>query len=142
MTLDSDTRNLLRSLAARIIPADVRLGLPGADDEAIFARILTALEGDLDAVRASIPALAAERAAELPAGDLDTIAQALVGEEAPCLAFVIPAVAQAYYTDPRILASLGVELRPPFPRGFSVDEGDWSLVEPVRRRGRMWRDAS
>jgi len=39
------------------------------------------------------------------------------------------------------MRAIGMELRPPFPRGFEVAQGDWSLLDPVRARGRIWRDA-
>jgi hypothetical protein len=32
-----------------------------------------------------------------------------------------------------------MEARPPFPQGFSVEQGDWSLLDPVRARAPMWR---
>ena len=51
------------------------------------------------------------------------------------------AVSRCYYRDDRVMRSIGMELRPPFPRGFDVAPGDWSLLDPVRARGRIWRDA-
>jgi len=50
-------------------------------------------------------------------------------------------VMQCYYRDDRVMESLGMEPRPPFPEGFEVEEGDWSMLEPVQRRGKIWRDA-
>ena len=44
-----------------------------------------------------------------------------------------------YYQDDRVLAALGMEARPPFPKGYSVPPGDLSLLEPVRQRGRRYR---
>ena len=43
-------------------------------------------------------------------------------------------VTQCYYRDDRVVQSLGMELRPPMPEGYKVDQGDWSLLEPARRR--------
>jgi hypothetical protein len=34
-----------------------------------------------------------------------------------------------------------MEPRPPFPEGFEVEEGDWSLLDPVRARPKLYRDA-
>ena len=45
-----------------------------------------------------------------------------------------------YYQDDRVLAGLGMEPRAPFPRGYEVHSGDLSLLDPVRRRGRIWRE--
>ena len=46
-----------------------------------------------------------------------------------------------YYQDDRVMAAIGLEPRPPFPKGYDVPSGDLSLLEPVRRRGRVWREA-
>ena len=37
-------------------------------------------------------------------------------------------------------ASLGLAPGPPFPKGHVVEQGDWSLLDPVRNRAPMWRD--
>jgi hypothetical protein len=50
-------------------------------------------------------------------------------------------VLQCYYRDDRVVRSLGLEPRPPFPKGHTLEQGDWSLLDPVRKRPKMWRDA-
>ena len=45
-----------------------------------------------------------------------------------------------YYREPRVMAALGLEARPPFPKGYDLGESDFSLLEPVRRRGRLYRE--
>jgi hypothetical protein len=50
-------------------------------------------------------------------------------------------VLQCYYRDDRVLRSLGLELRPPFPKGYGLEQGDWSLLDPVKARPLMWRRA-
>ena len=47
-----------------------------------------------------------------------------------------------YYRDDRVMVSLGLEVRPPFPKGHVVEQGDWSLLDPVRSRRPFWRSAS
>jgi hypothetical protein len=49
-------------------------------------------------------------------------------------------ILQCYYRDDRVIAALGLEPRPPFPKGHSLQQGDWSLLDAVRGRPRMWRD--
>ena len=51
-------------------------------------------------------------------------------------------VLQCYYRDDRVLRSLGLELRAPFPKGYPLEQGDWSLLEPVKARPSMWRRTS
>ena len=40
----------------------------------------------------------------------------------------------------RVIAALDLEPRPPHPQGFTMPENDLSLLDPVRARGRLWRD--
>jgi hypothetical protein len=44
-----------------------------------------------------------------------------------------------YYRDDRVMLSLGQEPRAPFPKGHTVEQGDWSLLEPVKRRAPFYR---
>ena len=55
------------------------------------------------------------------------------------LAALIRVVLLCYYRDDRVMRSLGLEPRPPFPKGHVVEQGDWSLLDPVRARPPMWR---
>ncbi len=45
----------------------------------------------------------------------------------------------SYYHHPRVVEALGLEPRPPHPRGYAMNPNDLSLLEPVRRRGKMYR---
>jgi hypothetical protein len=56
---------------------------------------------------------------------------------AACLARV---VLSAYYRDDRVLLAIGLEARPPFPKGHTLEQGDWSLLDAVRGRPPFWRD--
>ncbi|MGY6645572.1 MAG: hypothetical protein ACXIVD_10155, partial [Salinarimonas sp.] len=46
---------------------------------------------------------------------------------------------RAYYRDARVLASLGMEERAPFPEGYEVETSDWDLLKPVAARGQIFR---
>ena len=56
---------------------------------------------------------------------------------APTLLFQ---VMTGYYREPRVLAALGLENRPPFPKGHAVEESDFSLLDAVRRREKLYRE--
>ena len=45
-----------------------------------------------------------------------------------------------YYQDDRVLAGLGLEPGPPFPRGNTIEPGDMSLLDPVRERAKFYRE--
>lgn len=140
--LSADERRALRALTGTMIPASARYGVPGADDEAIFADIEASLGRDGDSVRlalAQLGQLAARPFDALPAEERLAVALRLRDEQ-PALADVLMAVTvRCYYRDDRVMRSIGMEPRPPYPQGHEVEQGDWSLLEPVRARGPIWR---
>lgn len=134
----------LRCIAGHMIPASAEHGVPGADDPAIFADIVRSVERDLPALRDALVAANAAAGGDLASLSRSAQDKALAGFRAdrPALAGVIEAaVARCYYRDDRVMAAIGMEPRPPFPAGYAVVRGDWSLLEPVRARGRIYRDA-
>ena len=46
----------------------------------------------------------------------------------------------AYYRDDRVLLALRQEARAPFPKGYTLEQGDWGLLDAVRDRPSLWRD--
>ncbi|HXK23568.1 MAG TPA: gluconate 2-dehydrogenase subunit 3 family protein [Myxococcota bacterium] len=66
---------------------------------------------------------------------LDELAKALPAFP-PTVFFV---AMTGYYREPRVLAALGLEARPPFPKGHAVGETDFGLLERVRQRGKLYR---
>jgi len=49
-------------------------------------------------------------------------------------------VFQCYYQNNNVLEAIGVEPRPPFPKGYFVKEGELLLLESVYNRGKIYRD--
>ncbi|MCW5744820.1 MAG: hypothetical protein KIT36_01290 [Alphaproteobacteria bacterium] len=136
-------RRDLRRLAAFMVPASADYGVPGADDAMIFGDIVRSLGRDAGDVRATL-ALLREAAggdfADLDEAQAETAAMALLGREGPAIEALGRAVLQCYYRDDRVMRALGLEPRSPFPKGHALDPGDWSLLDAVRGRPRMWRD--
>jgi hypothetical protein len=135
----------LHCVVSHMVPPSEELGLPGATDPAIFADILRSIGRDLPALREALHAIA-EMAAGGSLAALPSIEQSALlsrfRSARPDLAGVVEAVTvRCYYRDDRVMASIGMETRPPFPLGFAVPQGDWSLLEPVRLRGKIYRDA-
>ncbi len=50
------------------------------------------------------------------------------------------AVIKCYYQDDRVLLAIGAEPRAPFPLGFSLPDGDLTLLDEVYERGKIYRD--
>jgi hypothetical protein len=132
----------LRALAGLIIPPSAAYDVPGADDERIFADILRSLERDRDDISGALSQLAALSGGSFagldPAHRTDVAARFREAGGAPLTALV-RVVLLCYYRDDRVMRSLGLEPRPPFPQGHVVEQGDWSLLDPVRARPPMYR---
>ncbi len=145
MTLTPRQRDDLRTLAAMIIPPSEEYRVPGADDEIIQTDILATLGRDTGPVVAALDHLA--QLAGVPLADLepaarDGVAQQFRSSGGVAAATLVRVVLQCYYRDDRVLGSLGIELRAPFPKGHVLPDGDWSLLDPVKARGGSMRRTS
>ena len=132
----------LRRLADIIIPPSATYGVPGADDDAIFSDIVNSLGRDIDNVRAALARLrmlAGGPFAELDATRRAEVAAKLRAEGGRQVGVLTRIVLLCYYRDDRVMVSLGLEARPPFPKGHVIEQGDWSLLDPVRAREPFWR---
>jgi hypothetical protein len=137
-------RDDLRAIAGAMIPASIEFDAPGADDPAIQADMLATLGRDAGLVREALDRLA--RLAGAPLATLDPARREAVALELRATAGAAAAtltriVLQCYYRDDRVVRSLGLEPRPPYPKGHVLEDGDWSLLDPVRARPPMWRRA-
>jgi hypothetical protein len=142
--LTSTQRDDLRTVAAMIIPASDEYKVPGADDSAIQADMLATLGRDTALVKQALDhlaRLASRPLAQLDAAKRDAVATEFRATGGAAAATLVRVVLQCYYRDDRVLRSLGLELRAPFPRGYTLKEGDWSLLDPVRQRAGTLRRA-
>jgi hypothetical protein len=134
----------LRVLVGAMIPASTRYEVPGADDEAIFADIVRSLGRDTQVVRRAIAVLddlAGGSLADCRAQARDDAIARFRSEHLALATTLVAVTTRCYYRDDRVMRSIGMELRPPYPKGFDVQQGDWSLLDPVRQRGPIWRQA-
>ena len=132
----------LRALAGLIIPPSEAYDAPGADDDKIFGDILRSLERDRDDIcraLAHLATLSGGAFADLEPERRAEVATAFRETGGAPLAALVRVVLLCYYRDDRVMRSLGQEPRPPFPKGHVVEQGDWSLLDPVRARPRMYR---
>lgn len=139
---DTERRSLRRA-AGMMIPASEELGVPGADDAIIIADILRSLgrdAGDIRAALASLSALAGGDFADLDEAQAEAALETFHALDGPAAATLGRVILQCYYRDDRVLHSIGVEARAPFPRGHTLEQGDWSLLDAVRGRPQLWRD--
>jgi hypothetical protein len=140
----AEQRRLLASVLDEIVPASEKGPLPGAGEIGVAAYI--------EATFRKMPELGAMISQGL--ADLDAASRERHGRDFAALSrpeklellnqhgFVFALTLHAYtgyYQQPRVLAGLGVEARPPHPAGYEMEENDFSLLEPVRARKKMYR---
>ena len=157
--LNSDERIAFDSLAGRlaptlellldmIVPACADRRLPSACDVGVLEYIRVLAPEALTEVAADINSLEhdAHRQhnagfAAIDPGSRQTLVETLRADNRNFLQRLALETVSCYYQHPRVLAALAIEDRPPFPRGYEVIAGDLTLLEPVRRRGKIYRDA-
>lgn len=135
----------LRTVAAMIVPESSEYKVPGADDPTIQADMLATLGRDTLLVAQALDRLAdlaGKPLAELDEARRDAVAQEFRARGGAAAATLVRVVLQCYYRDDRVLRSLGLELRAPFPKGHVLPDGDWSLLDPVKARGGVLRRAT
>ena len=140
--LNSDEIRDFRALARMIIPPSETYRVPGADDDLIFRDICRSLERDFDDVRralGNIKELSGGPFADLPANRRGHVANAFREKGGAALMALVRVVLLCYYRDDRVMHALGQEPRSPFPLGHVVEQGDYALLDPVRKREPFWR---
>ncbi len=146
--LSEEQRTLLTAALDRLIPAAGAMPSAGGTRAAEY----------IDGAAAGSPRMARLFAAGLRALELaaarkgasfvdlsdDERDDILRGMEANKPAFFETLLAHAYngyYTDPSVIVALGLEARPPQPRGYVVERGDLSSLAAVVARGKAYREA-
>ena len=133
----------LGDIAGTMIPEHAALDVPAADDAAILADIARSVGRDLSLVREALVAISQKSGGTFANLDRDR-REVMIndyyksgGAAAAALGRVI---LSAYYRDDRVLLALKHEARAPFPKGYTLEQGDWSLLDAVRKRSPLWRD--
>jgi len=116
----------LKDIVGFMIPSGS--GRPAASDEHIFADILATAKPHAPSIH---QVLALYRQINL---------ESLSRTRHPAVAVLVSVTVQCYYRDERVMRAIDMEARPPHPRGYEVDESDWSLLQPVRERAPLYRD--
>ena len=145
--LTAAQRETLRAVLDMIIPASGDGRFPSAADVDVLDHIRESASHLLPALREDLgrlDRLAVERSgkafARLTDSDRTRVVEETRRAEPGFLKDLALQATTCYYQDDRVLLALGVEPRPPFPKGYEVASGDLSLLDPVRKRGKLYRD--
>ena len=141
-----DERLAVTALAAMVIPASEEYGVPGADDPAIVDNILVDASRYPEQLKDALAALdaLAQKEAGLPYTSVSdvkrkAITSAFRKSHVGHAKMFANLTVQGYYRDDRVMRSIGLEARPPHPQGYEVEQGDWSLVNPGKKKAPFYR---
>ena len=141
-----DALSVLASVLDEIIPPSDDGKIPGAGQAGVATHLDRALR--------TMPDLHAMIAQGL--SDLEEVARARHGQPFRALTrdrkrdllgeqgFIMPLTLHTYvgyYQNEQVVAALGLDPRPPHPQGYEMGADDFTLLDPVRRRPKLYRDA-
>lgn len=140
-------RRLLAGVLNRLVPADGEF--PAAGDlgvaafvEASVGRVPAArrlfLEG-LAAIEAASHARVGRAFADAAASDQDAVLREIQGARPDFFDALLVHAYSGYYIRPEVIGLLGVEARPPQPRGHALDPFDPALLTVAGRRAPFYR---
>lgn len=146
-----DQRQALAAVLDTLLPPSEDGTMPGAGELGLVEALERAVRrtpelepGILNGL-AALAEVAAARGADgfaaLPPAERPAALEALSATASAFVPSLVFPTYVAYYQHPRVLEGLGVPPRPPHPLGYPLEEGDLSLLEPVRARRRLYRDA-
>ena len=140
----SQLRRTLVALLDTMIPANDEFEAPSAGTDDIVSDVVQSMSGDAPTVVSEMLARLNEQSS-VRFEDLDAAARwrvfsDLQKTEGHALRTLSGVLLQCYYRNDQVLESLGMEARSPFPQGNEVEQGDWSLLDPVKARDPFYRE--
>ena len=146
--LTSAQRASLDIVLNMIVPPSADGRMPGAAEIGVLAYLLAEATDALPVLCRELEELerrSHERFvrcfAELEKQERTSLLEGLRAQEPSFMSRLAMETLACYYQHDRVLEGLGVEARPPYPKGYQLVQGDLSLLEPVRARGKIYRDA-
>ena len=140
-------RETLAAVLDLIIPASDDGTMPGAVELDVHRYLCAAAPDVVPAVRDELARLdrhARERRgrtfASIDSRERAATVEELRAADPAFLAELARQTVMCYYQHDRVLEAIGMEPRAPYPKGYEVAPGDLSLLDPVRRRGRIYRE--
>ncbi len=145
--LSAEQRSLLNAIFDRLIPAQGHM--PGAGQAGVAEHLDAIAGGSARLARLfaaglrSIESAAATRGssfAEMTGDQQDEILRSVESNKSAFFETLLMHTYNGYYSNPQVVEALGLEPRPPQPRGHNVEFGDFSSLETVVARGQAYRE--
>jgi hypothetical protein len=144
-----EERRTLTKVLDEVIPHDDDRKLPGAGEVGVADYIEQVLQRTPDlrpVVTQGLSTLAAIAGGRNPRGfealpreDRLEVLNELSSTEPGFLPILTFHASLGYYQQAQVIAALGMEPHPPHPKGYEMEANDLTLLEPVRRRKKLYR---
>ena len=146
----TDERALLASVLDEIIPPSPDGKFPGAGTLGVATTIEQALQHTPEVrsvIEHGLTVLDEHARRRNPEGfaalanqdKLQVLSELLSADQGFFMTLIFHAYV-GYYQQDRVLEALGLDPRPPHPKGYEIPATDLSLLGPVRRRSRLYRE--
>lgn len=142
-----EQRATLDAVLPMIIPASEDGTMPSAGEVDFLVWLAEYAPDSVVAIQATlnrIDAIARDSGdafAAMQVANRSSVITSMFENEARTLSALGDQVMACYYSDENVLKALGASPGPPFPDGNTVEQSDLSLLDPVKERGKIWRDA-
>ncbi len=122
----------------RQMPAATSLGL--FDDlRAMPDSVRSKLERGLDTLESIAAGAHSQSFSSLTTVHAKSVVETLKREDPALFGVLTLQTTARYLQNDQVVSAIGLEPRAHWPKGHEVAQGDWSLLEPVRARGEIWR---
>ena len=135
---------LIAVIVEMVIPADDEM--LGAADPDILCAIISRMEENATVAAMALGVIdeisvlhSNQSFLESDQQDRQTVIETFRAEQVELTQFIQLYVVASYYQDDRVMAALGLEARPPHPGGYEVETTDWSILDPVRLKEKIYR---
>jgi hypothetical protein len=147
MYFSESQHELVTSILNRIVPSDGKM--PGAGEVALgYLDRVVGSRNDyrqlfgrgLSQIEIAAQSKHGKDFVELSNDEKDSVLRQVEASETRFFDALVRQTYNGYYTNPQVIGLLGLEARPPQPRGHQLDRGDLSFMENVRKRGIVYRE--
>ena len=143
----STERATLDALQDLMIPASTDGRMPSAASLGLYADGAGLTPSDVEVFVSGLKQIEARALskhsapfAQLPAAAAMAIVDEMRAQRSEFIQTFMLLTTARYLQNAAVMPLNGLEARPPWPRGHAVAEGDWSLIEVVRARPKLYRE--
>ena len=133
--------DVLDAVLDTLIPPSEDGRMPGAGSLGLADAVREQTRMAEDVVVAGLALAEAAGIGELDLADREVLLRRIESMQPAFVPTLYLPTCTAYYRHPQVLVGLGLEPRPPHPKGYPLEPGNLEALDRVRARGRLYRDA-